>query len=434
MMTYNNLNSVVKEPPRGQLGAAGGFGEVIFNLASVADRLTPWGANPRQRDAELRLFFPKETTFLGALFTTISRYAAFGWSLEGPPRVRTRVRDILHNSEHGKGWNTFVSRLLIDVFTQDNGGHYEIIRTANDPTAPCVQLNTLDAGRCIRTGLYDQPIDYIDYYGDVHHLMWYQVQSVTDMPSNIESARGMQYCVLTRILTEAQRIRDTSTFMGEKVSGRRHHQIHIINGVGRNAVLDAMEQQRALADSEGLTHYIEPLVVATVDPTTTVGGYSIDMAGLPDGFDEDTANKWYISKLALAFGADYQDFAPLPGGNLGTSQQSEVLHLKSRGKGPALFVATMEHDMNFHGIMPRNVSFKYGDQDVAENLELATIQKRRAETIALYVTSGIISPQVAQQMLFDAGDIDINILQMLTGGGDLTPEGTISSSVPRVGD
>lgn len=429
------IDSVVQQPPKGSYGAGGGFQDVVFSVAHTADSITPWGTNPRTRDSQLREFIPKESTFLSALFTTISRYAAFGWSLEGPPRIRTRVRDILHNSEHGKGWNVFISKLLLDVFTQDNGGHYEMVRTADDPTAPCIQLNVLDAARCIRTGQIEQPIDYIDFYGQVHHMKWYQVQDVIDMPSSIERMRGMGYCALTRIMMAAQRLRDTETFIGEKVSGRRHHQIHIINGVGRNAITDAMSQQGALADAERLTRYIEPLIVATLDPTTTVGGYSIDMAGLPEGFDEDTAMKWFIAKLALAFGADYQDYAPLPGGNLGTAQQSEVLHLKSRGKGPALFMSIMEQAFNFHNVMPRNVAFRYGEQDVAENTEIANLRLIRAKERQIRISSGEITVQMAQQIAYDSGDLDLEILNMANNGaGDMTPSGVINSSIPEPGD
>jgi hypothetical protein len=427
------MTSVIQEPPQLGLSSPGGFGEFVFSLASVADGLPAWGSNFRGRDFQLRKFIAKEPFFASALFTTISRYAAFGWSLEGPPRVRTRVRDMLHMTEHGKGLTTFNSKLLLDYLTQDNGGFFEIVRTEDDPAAPTVTMNVLDSARCFRTGRQEQPVDYLDINGDTHHLKWYQVKDITDMPSSQEEARGAQYCALSRLFMGAQIARDAAVYSSEKISGRRHHQIHIVNGISRTAIMDAMKQHGALADAENLTRFIEPLVIATLDPTSTVSGYSIDMASLPEGYNKDDELKWYIALIALAFGADYQDYAPLPGGNLGTAQQSEVLHLKSRGKGAALFIAIMEQLMNFHGIMPRNVYFKYGDQDIAENMEKANVQKRRAETLAILVTAQIITPEMARQALLDSGDLDPHILAMI-GEQDITPEGVISSSVPRPGD
>lgn len=427
------MQSVIQEPPNYGLSGPGGFGEFVFSLASAADNLIPWGTNPRGRDQQLRNFIGKEPFFTSALFTTISRYAAFGWSLEGPPRVRTRVRDMLHTCEHGKGLITFNSKLLLDYLTQDNGGFFEVVRVEDAPDSPTVTMNVLDSARCYRTGRAEQPVDYLDFNGNVHHLKWYQVKDVTDMPSSREESRGQQYCALTRLFMGAQIARDAMVYTSEKISGRRHHQIHIVNGISRTAIMDAMRQHGALADAENLTRFIEPLVIATLDPTSAVSGYSIDMAGLPEGYDKDTELKWHIALIALAFGADYQDYAPLPGGNLGTAQQSEVLHLKSRGKGAALFIANMEQLMNFHGIMPRNVAFRYGDQDVAENREKADLQKRRAETLAILVQATIITPEMARQVLLDTGDLDPNILAMI-GEVDQTPEGIISSSVPRPGD
>jgi hypothetical protein len=149
----------------------------------------------------------------------------------------------------------------------------------------------------------------------------------------------------------------------------------LVSGVHKRNIDDAISAQRYEADGMGLTKYLQPLIVAALDPNAHITHEQIDLASLPDGFDEDLAMRWYINQLALAFGADYQDFAPLPGGNLGTSQQSEVLHLKSQGKGAALFMRSVEQIFNRHGIMPRNCKFSFGEQDVAENTR--NVRRRR---------------------------------------------------------
>lgn len=427
------MQTVIQEPKYGNAFAGNGFGEFVLSFATTADNMPTWAPNPKMRDKMLRQLIAKESYFAGALFTTISRYAAFGWSLEGPPRTRTQIRRQLHGIEHGKGPIAFFSKLLLDSFTQDNGAFYEIVRQEDKPTSPFVTMNVLDSARCYRTGKEEQPVDYVDFYGNVHKMKWYQVQDIIDMPSSVEEARGAGYCALTRMLMCFQIMRDSEIFQSEKISGRRHHQIHIVNGISRDAISDAMKQHGALADMERLTHYIEPLVVATVDPTSSVSGFSIDMAGLPSSWDEETKLKWYIALIALSFGGDYQDYAPLPGGNLGTAQQSEVLHLKSRGKGPALFMSTIEQQWNFHGILPGNVAFSFGEQDTQAEAAQADVNKRRAETLSILVLANIITASMARQILLDTGYLDPEILAMI-GEADATTRATINSSVPAVND
>jgi hypothetical protein len=137
--------------------------------------------------------------------------------------------------------------------------------------------------------------------------------------------------------------------------------------------------------------------------------------------------KWYINAMALAFGSDYQDLAPLPGGNLGSSQQSKVLHMKSRGKGPAMFMSMMEQLMNFHGLMPNNVKFKFGEQDTAADMERAQLGLMRAKMRAEMIKSGEITPEIARQMALDSGDLDEALLAAM-GEQNVTPDIVVPST------
>lgn len=418
------MNSVVAEPYSGSIAVNDNF---IISLASFADHLPPWGTQPWVRDRLLRDFFPTESVLCSALFSTISKYAAFGWSLEGYPRTVDRVRNMLHSSEHGDGWIHFCQKQLLDIFTQDNGAHMEVIRTDNNERAPVVQLNHLDASRCFRTGIRDEPIVYTDVRGKQHLLKWYQVISSTEFPSAKEEMRGYQYCVVTRLLTAAQRIRDIGKFQSEKIHGRNPGAIHLVSGVSTKQVREALGVQQEESDARRVMNYVTPLIIGSIDPTANVSAATLQFANLPDGFDEEVANRWYINQLALAFGADYQDFAPLPGGNLGSAHQAEVLHLKSRGKGPALFMRMYEQKFNFHGVMPRTCTFSFGEQDVALDSELEDLRYKRAQTLSMYVKEGILTPQAARQIMMDHGDLDEKYLAMF-GEQNTTPTIIVGSS------
>src|SRR5262245_39874370 len=133
-----NLDSVVAQQPE---GGALAIGDYVLSFATAADEFPPWGTAPATRDLKLREFWPTEPTLAGALGSTIAKYAGLGWSLMGPPRAVSHYEIMLHSSDRGKGWMSFIIKLLFDVFTQDNGGFIEIIRTDDDERAPVVNLN-----------------------------------------------------------------------------------------------------------------------------------------------------------------------------------------------------------------------------------------------------------------------------------------------------
>jgi hypothetical protein len=267
-------------------------------------------------------------------------------------------------------------------------------------------------------------------------MKWYQIIPLAEMPSPIEHMRGMQYSAITRMLRAAQILRDISVYKAEKISGRFAGAVHLVSGVQGPSIEAAIKRKSADADSEGLSRYLLPIIIASLDPTATVSSTTLMLASLPDNFNEDTTMKWYINQLSLGFGGDYQDFAPLPGGGLGSSEQSETLHMKSRGKGPRLFMSMVEHIFNFHGVLPRLVVFSFGDQDVSEDMEHAKLRKMRAEERAIRIQNQEITPQVARQLAVDCGDLDERYLSVLSeqdissSAIDTTPDGFGDANTP----
>jgi hypothetical protein len=141
-----------------------------------------------------------------------------------------------------------------------------------------------------------------------------------------------------------------------------------------------------------------------VDPTATLSHVHIDLASLPDNFDEDVSFKWYVAQLAVAFGVDYQEIAPLMTGNLGSSQQSEIMHLKTRGKGPALVMNIFENIIN-SGLIPGNVKFRFLEQDVRAETEKAEARFNRGKDRSLRIKSGELDPKAARQLAVLDGDL-----------------------------
>jgi hypothetical protein len=399
-------------------------GFVVNTLAEAADTLPAWGAFPGDRDRQLRAFWPTEPMFASALYSTVGRYAAFGWSLQGGRNTVARMQELLHTAHKGQGWQPFITRVLIDLYTQDNGAFIEIVRTDDAPDAPPTSLQHLDSVRCVRTGRSDYPVIYYDIKGQGHRMPWYSIIPLAEFPSPAEEALGRQYCALTRCLRAAQIMREIGVRSREKVSGRYTRGIHLVSGVSTKMMEDAVQQHQSAADNQGLTRFILPVVMGTLDPTARVGHEFVELAGLPDNFDQETWMRWYVAQLALAFGGDYQDYAPLPGVSMGTGNASQVAHMKSRGKGPALFMSSLEQAFNFHGVMPRTVTFRFGEQDVAAEYERIIQAKAYAEYLKALIESGIITTEVARQMMVDRGFLDMAYLIMMQEA-NATPDITL---------
>lgn len=417
--------SVVQEPSIN--GAAHTVDSLVLRFATMADELPVWGYNPAMRDRYLRAFWPTEPILASAIFSTCARYAAFGWTLEGPPRTVNIFHNVLHQSEHNNGWEQLALKTAQDLFSQDNGAFMEIERTDDNATAPVIRLNHLDSARCARTGIRETPVIYTDIKSQRHLLKWYQVITLEEFPSPVETMRGMQYCTVTRLLRAAQILRDIGIYKQEKISGQHDRAVHLVSGVSRKAIDDAIFMNKEQAANQGMVRYMQPIIVTSLDPNAKVDTALLELASLPDGFDEEVAMKWYINQLALAFGGEYQDFAPLPGGNLGTAQQSQVLHLKSRGKGPALFMSMIAHKLNFHGVFPDTITFKFGEQDIAEQSAKLDVALKTAQWLSELTKSGIITVEVAQQILFDRGELREEYLAML-GQQNATPEVNVTGS------
>lgn len=421
----------VREQPAGDgMVGASSPDSFVLNMATVADNLSPWGAAPKVRDQQLRAFWHTEPILASAVYAISIRNAAFRWTLEGPELTVAAVQDMLHRSELGDGWQAMITKVCVDLFTQDNGAFIEVIRQTDKADSPVIGLTHLDAFRCWRTANREYPVIYTDRKNIQHKLEPHQVLLITEFPTPVEKMNGMQYCAVTRVLRAAQLLRDISVLQREKVSGLAPTSVHLVGGVSSQAISDALAIHNQTQLEKGMTRYVIPAIIASLDPNAAVSSATLDLKNLPDGFDFEESMRWYINQLALGFGADYQDFAPLPGRNLGSSTQSMILHEKSRGRGPAFFMTKIEQLFNFHGIMPRNVTFRYDEPDIMADLDKAALETEVTNWVNDSVESTVLTPQAGRQILLDKGLISEELFNSLSDDGDLTTDVVADADVP----
>ncbi len=435
----------------------------VFMMAYNYDLMPSWWAP--DRDSYFRSYWTQENFLSSSVYAIANRNAAFGWELTGVNSDSIAAQQLLQFAEFGQGWQQFIEKLSIDLLTQDNGAFIEVIRPAkvkiNGKTLPAVKqlyennvpawfafdgshryklkdasaiydspldlpigIAHLDAGQCQRTGDPEFPIIYTDRDGKRHRLTWWQVLPFNDMPSPIEKMNGVGYSALTRCFRASHIMQSISIYNDEKIGGRFNKAIFLTN-IDPDSINDAIIQSKQDADNAGLIRYSQPIVAATLNPESPVSLETINLAEIPDGFDQNTQYNWYIAALALAFGVDYGFLAPLPGKGLGTASQSETMERQSRGKSSRLFMDMVSNAFNFKGILPETVQFRFTEIDKEEEKADEATRKARADRYQIYAENGWITPTVAQQMLVDNGDIAQQYLEQM-GQEDTTPVSTTS--------
>jgi hypothetical protein len=395
---------------------------LVDAIANVSNRITGWGTNVSRRDSELRDFYIKEPWLAGAVYSVSIRNAAFNWEVEAPSeKLETALTDMLNGAISGTqfGWLPFIEKFTTDLHTTDNGAFIELIRDPGtssrfkNENAPIIGIANLDSGRCVRTGNPVTPVIYIDRELKRHKLKWYEVIPVSEHPSPIETMYGVGYSAITRILTVAQIAYSIEIFTDEKISGRHYKQIHFVSGVAKSEIDDVKSRGQEEADNRGQIRFIEPAILASIDPEKPVSTETIELAAFPDNFDFDEFMRWYIANIALNMGIDYQDLAPLPSGQLGGGTQAEILHRKSSKKGGKFFMEMIQNIFRDYGVIPRPALFQFTEMDMAEELEKAAVLKEKLEAVAIGTRSNIINGPAGREMLVRDGVLEQDIADLI---------------------
>jgi len=387
---------------------------LTFFFASSADTIQVWGKGSiHKRDRQLREFWRSETMLASALYNVSARNAAFEWEIESKSEVLEEALTLMFNNaivQNSRGWIPFIMALSEDYYGTDNGAFIEIIRDESGrlkrEEAPVIGIAHLDSNRCTRTGNPTTPVVYRDRKGRPHKMPWYSIIALSEFPSSVETMNGVGFCAVSRVLKHAQILRNLAIYKDEKVAGRFYRAIHFVGGVSRKEIEDMQNRGEEEADNRGQTRFIMPQIIASLDPEKAVSVATIDLASLPDNFELDEELRWYINGLAMGFGVDYQEFAPLPGGNIGSSAQSEILHRKSRGKGAAVFMQTLENVFLYQGVIPKGTKFLFVEKDMFEEAEKQELRTKLSEEMAILVGRGIFRPRDAREQMVKRGFVE----------------------------
>jgi hypothetical protein len=374
----------------------------------------------RESDALTISTLDQEAIWAGAVAIAITKVSSLSWEVTGDIPLRTRRgQDLLLNADAGRGWVSFISKLLQDFLMTNNGCFIEIVRAADSEASPIIGLIPLDSMRCTRTGNSETPVIYQDLRGAFHELKYYEVLEFADMPSTRASMFGSGKCAAARAYKSIYKLACIEGYISDKVSGRRPLAINLINGMNDMQLRSVLMTAQSEADAKGAIAYMGA-IIATIPGDIAPNLVTIPLADFPDNFSRRDELDIAVLAYANNLGLDVQDLQPLTGRALGTGAQSQVLDEKAKGKGLASFKQGFTHGMN-QWVLPDSTTMEFIEHDWRD-------KKLRAENngaIETYVgdsvNKGIITAPQGLQILVDENVYDKALLP-----SDLTPDLTLA--------
>lgn len=400
-------------------------------LARGAALAPPWWSPAR--DAFLRNFWRATDHLAGAVYSFVAKMTTI------PVRVEARdasvakwVKEAEAMSEvvniapgGGLGWVSEFGKFVLDLITQDNGAFMEIIGEG-DPSGPIrgrpLSIAHLDSARCTRTGNYEYPVIYSATDGSIYKLHRTRVMFASQLPAPEAEMFGVGLCAVSRCMNIAQTMMDVLTYKQEKIGSRPPRKLLITRGgLDPQDLREAIELAQMENDNSAYQFYSH-IAIGGSPTLMDADVRSIDLVGMPDGFDEQTSINLGMAAIAMAFGVDARELWPASESGA-TRADALIQHLKQRGKAPGQIISMMEQLMNFY-FLPPYLQFKFDFQDDAEDMQRAQIRQIRANARVQDMSTGAVPANVMRRIMYIDGDVDQKTVEMIEAEDGRLYDGT----------
>lgn len=430
----------------------------IFGLAipwlmqppSYTDLPPYW--SPR-RDWVLSTTPKKEDMWGSAVAIATTKFAAHGFTITDSTDSQRKVsasQELMKRADGGQGWVTFAQKIMRDLLTTDNGvfiairrdgDQTELIRTKaqapiqgadpasyadakvtiSKPGAKITGLYHLDSLRCIRTGNLAYPLRYMSVQGVQQIFRWDQVLMYADQPSPRAEHFGIGECAASRAYHTIAKLSAMEQLVFENLTGGGANKLVFLQGIQDPTLQAILQSGKADAQSRGLVYYLGTILGA-IPSDTPITSVEIRLKELLTSFvPKDERDNGYLI-YANAIGVPVQSIQPLSGQGLGTGTQTVVLDDQASGQGalPA-FLKWWEQTVSDR-VLPKTTELTFTDENDLRDQKLrAEVKKMRADTRAVQINDGEISPAMARQIAVDAEDLPEELV-----GSDATAGGSIS--------
>lgn len=402
------VDQSVQSTPSQGASILGGF---LLTVNNGAEIIPGWWSTARDR--ALTKFVKRSDHMSGAIYNMQSKMKTIPVKVVARDKsIKTHVAlaqtftDILLASEFGEGWPTFFTKFLDDLLTQDNGAFAEIVGYGpKDGPVEGIPLNIahLDSARCTRTGDVEYPVLYTNTDGKVYKLHFTRVLFMSQMPSTRKEMFGVGFCAVSRAINAAQNLLDIAIYKQEKLGSRPTRQILITGGgLDPEDVINAQVMSGAEQTAQGFSRYSKSVVMGSrtiPDPRIQ----QIDLASIPDGFDEHDSTILGMAVIAMALGMDANDLFPAMQ-QAASKANAIIQHIKQRGKGPGEILQSMENALNFK-FLPPYLAIQFDYQDDSQDRQAAEIRNIRAQSRERDLKNSVTSQRIEREMMLDSGEL-----------------------------
>lgn len=370
-----------------------------------------WSQN---RDKYLRKFWKKGDHLSGAIYAMESKMTAIPRKvLARDPSIEEHViqaefmtQVIEKGAQYGEGWEKFFGMFVEDLLTQDNGAFAEIIGPG-DKLGPIVgaplSLAHLDSHRCQRTGNVEYPVVFEDIDNEKYKLHYSRVLFMSQMSSPIKEMYGVGFCAVSRAINISQTMIDILNYKQEKLGSRPMRGLIITKGgLDPGDLATAFQLAESAVDNQGLARYSK-VVLAGLATLPDASVEMINLAELPDGFDEETSITLGMATIALALGVDARELFPAMSSGA-TRADALIQHIKQRGKGPGQIIQSVEQGLEAK-FLPAHLKFEFDFQDDAQDRQKAEIRNIRSEGTERNINTGALNTRVSREQMTISGDL-----------------------------
>lgn len=360
-------------------------GGAAFGVRTArAELLPPYGTRARLLALRDAYASDHNTLVRGAFAAVAKRIASLPWLVTGEDAdVVNSFQKFLVESEFGEGWQSLISRVVIDFLRYDTGAFVEVIG-AGDPLDdleyPIVGLAALDPLRCYPTGDPIYPVIYWDDEGVPHQLHHTRVIRVYDSPETDSRYRGWGDCALARAIAVVRRQQLMSRYIEAQLDDRPPPGILVASNISQARMEQALAALLDARETEAGSPWGNTVILYGLDGSAPATIQSVPFSQQPSNFDWTAYTQVDVDMLALALGVDRQEIWQLSAGNLGTSMQSEILNIKARGKTVGYLVQQITAAVN--ALLPEGYEFSFEYRDETENAQNAQVADAWARALA----------------------------------------------------
>ena len=409
---YENTMQAVNTDADG-LATSNGYGLASFYYANHDnDFIAPYGVWRRNYQLRKLYYAASNTLVSGALSNLGMRIRQVPWELSGGRNNTSYFQSIMQHADFGAGWDSFLSRVLQDFLTLDNGAFIEVIGRG-EPDAPIegrvLGVAHLDGLRCYRTDNAEYPIYYQNDDGKLFKVHRTRVYMLTDNPNPDPDYYGLGFSALSRAIAVAQQQTLMSRYMSEKMSDLPPNGFVTISNISAKEYEDAKNQYEKARKDKGITVFPGLMRLQGIDPNNPAKIEITPFSNVPDGFNYSEYLSEHVRMLALAIGDDPLEIWPLTGQGLSTGSQSKVLHAKGKARIFGAILTQLERMINI-SLLPASLEFKFKPKDTEQDKAEAEKAQFWMNVAMNGINSGAFNPNEARQLLANTVEAYADVL------------------------